>query len=82
MGNLFEQKKFWREKNQLSKNLLPVSFQVLVLKIKTSKKLFVDFGYGMVNFGRKYLGFCSDFVQHILTHSNGFVVSFSMIYLL
>jgi hypothetical protein len=27
--------------------------------------------YGMVKFETKYLGFCSDFVQHIYTHLKG-----------
>jgi hypothetical protein len=34
-------------------------------------------GCGRVNFGSKYLEFCWDFIQHICTHSKGFLVSFS-----
>jgi hypothetical protein len=30
------------------------------------------FRIGNVNFGAEYLDFCSDFVQHIYTHSKGF----------
>ncbi len=69
------------QKNTTKKSLLPASSPVLTFKVKTSKKLFIDFGYDMVKFGRKYLDFCSNFVQHIFTHSKGFLVSFSMIHL-
>jgi hypothetical protein len=41
----------------------------------------VLFGYGRVNFGSRYLRIYSDFLQHVYTHSKGFLVSFSMMYM-
>jgi hypothetical protein len=49
--------------------------------VKFCEKMLVFFGYGRVYFGGKYLGFYWYFVQHIYTHSKGFLVSLLMVYL-
>ncbi len=48
------------------KTLFPASSPVRTFKLKTLEKLEVGFGCGRVNFGPGYLGFSSEFVQHIL----------------
>jgi hypothetical protein len=61
--------------------LLPASFPVPAFKVKTLEKPLVFFGCEMVHFGCQYLGFYSDFVLHIYTHSKGLLVSFLTVYL-
>jgi hypothetical protein len=50
-------------------------------RVERGDEMTCFFGCGRVNFGSKYLGFCSDFVQHACTHLRGVWVSFSMNYL-
>jgi hypothetical protein len=50
--------------------------------VKTLEKMLSSFDCGVVYFGSRYLGLFSDFVQHIYTRLKGFLVSFSMMYMI
>jgi hypothetical protein len=54
-----------KKKTTIRNPLLPASFSVHAFKVKISEELLTCFCCGRVNFGSKYLGFLSDFVQHI-----------------
>ncbi len=69
------------EKTTTRNPLLPANFSVPVLKVKILEKISVVLGCDMVNFGGQYLQTGSDFVQHIYTHSKGFLISFSKVHI-